>query len=286
MNLEDWNFARKHFVSISGWVVPRTGRGGDENQPPRAVHVSAFVLSVRGVWFLVTAGHVIEKLDRMLSADESTLEECHLIDQWAQGPYQSNWVPFDYEGAPRQIVGDETDFDYAVFLLEGNPRELLEKNGVASIAEEAWRNPAADAPAYFLLGIPAELSTTEVFHTAEGRMIRSRPSLILQGILPLAERPPGMEMREEQRAYGQIDLSAFHDDAGRMSSIEGVSGGPIFACKRRGDGNWAYWCVGVQSTWHRGTQTISWCPLEPLANRIDAILSDCDEEQGLNPRSS
>ena len=53
-----------HIVSLS-WLDVRIGRDGTsgdaDTYDPKAFSVSAFVISVRNVWFLVTAGHILSR---------------------------------------------------------------------------------------------------------------------------------------------------------------------------------------------------------------------------------
>jgi len=106
--------------------------------------------------------------------------------------------------------------------------------------------------------------------TLEGPVVSSRPAITFHQVDRVAERPPGMPEKAAPRVYGHIALPPSGDKGEPPpSSIIGMSGGPIFGLKELAPGRVAYWVVGVQSSWHKLSKTIAWCPLEPLARHID-----------------
>jgi hypothetical protein len=53
-----------------------------------------------------------------------------------------------------------------------------------------------------------------------------------------------------------------------LSSIVGMSGGPIFGLKKMPNGEWRYWVVALQSWWDAETKTVYGCPVPIFASLI------------------
>ena len=75
----------RHIISLS-WLDAKTEPGepaGDSGPyDPKAFSVSAFVISVHDIWFLVTAGHILRDLDGRLQAGRRIVQS-RLMDGFA-----------------------------------------------------------------------------------------------------------------------------------------------------------------------------------------------------------
>jgi hypothetical protein len=229
----------------------------EEDGQQRAFVVTAFVLSVGDQWFLVTAGHCIGEVNDYISSLGWKLKRCCLLDSCHLGVGSFDGVPFIYDDAD-WVRTDKQDIglDYGILVLPPYYRSLLEKNGIQALSEEAWSSPPNDPDCYFLLGIPKEL--VEVDLDAECAKIVP----VLYGVERLHKQPEGFKETQVPRFYGRIRL----DEA--MTSIKGVSGGPIFAFQQDEQARLRYWLVALQSRWLNQSYRIAACPTRILGQAL------------------
>ncbi len=152
-----------HIVSLS-WLDVRIGRDGTsgdaDTYDPKAFSVSAFVISVRNVWFLVTAGHILRDLDSRLRAGRQIVKS-RLIDGFSSGK-SFPAIPFTLGDTPQWHVYDD-GLDYALIPLRPSFVLQLMAGGVSALGENAWTSVPDSPDAYFLLGFPkqgAEITVT------------------------------------------------------------------------------------------------------------------------------
>ena len=93
-------------------------------------------------------------------------------------------------------------------------RQLLEANNVQALNEEVWKKQPTQVDVYALLGIPGELVKFD------STSIELTPTL--HTIERVGEMPKGFTKVDVPLFYGRIVL------AEDMSSIKGMSGGPVF----------------------------------------------------------
>lgn len=137
----------RHIVSLT-WVDVNTEarrvKTGESGRAPKALAVSAFVISIRRIWFLVTAGHVIRHLHQRL-ADGRRIVTARLMDGFAtDAPLPP--IPFPLTDAPRWSIY-ESGLDYALFPLRPAYARPLMAGGVLALDEEAWTDPPKTADA-------------------------------------------------------------------------------------------------------------------------------------------
>ena len=219
--------------------------------------ITSFVLSVKGVWFLVTAGHCLEEINNLIS-NGFEIKDCMLFDSGALGAKHNHPIPFHYDKDSVGIFGNERDFDYGAIVIESFYKELLKKNNISPLDEKVWKLQPSKADKYFLLGVPNQL----VYQN-------NRLLSISTKMLPIEmqeNRPQDLEEKEAPRVYGKISLGT------DISSIKGMSGGPIFAFQEEENGNVSYWLYALQSTWNQGTRNISACPTTHLGLFIEEII--------------
>ena len=64
----------------------------------------------------------------------------------------------------------------------------------------------------------------------------------------------------------------------KLTDIDGMSGGPIFAIKWIDSQNIRYWVVAVQSSWLRSERILAACPILPLVNAIEQSIDVKEKE--------
>jgi hypothetical protein len=196
---------------------------------------SGFVVSVRGAWWLITAGHILGGIQRAL-----------------ESRYRQP-VPFVFERATIFVLGED-DLDVGVIYLPPYYADQLAANKVRPMDEEIFSAPWPGAfDWYALLGFPSALQERL------GEATVSRACVYLP--VTRTTSPPPELVKPLERFYGVVELD---DSDPQLTTLDGMSGGPLIAFTQKSDSELRMWIVAVQSGWHRPTRTIAACFLEPL----------------------
>lgn len=236
-------FFCQHLVAIALVVE-------DESGNRQADAYTCFVLEVRGVWVLATAGHVVERLDAILASAKLKVVECSLYDGWSgrHGGGDAK-VPFNLSDAVRVGIDDDRQgIDVGLIGVPPLVRRTLEANGIVALSERTWRNVPDDLEVHFIIGLPQELIEN----------IKAGDRLTHLAFEPVLVRvvacdAPAVMAKPTRRFYGKIP-GALED--GGISDIEGMSGGPIIGMRSR-DGELRYFLVAIQSGWRKDLQVIA-----------------------------
>lgn len=252
----------RHFVGLSWWWSHPAERGNRS----RFGCASCFVVEVRGIWFLVTAAHVIRDLI-LLRTQGAEITQWRLEDQ-ATGKF-SQGVPFDFD-PDRWIVidDDELGSDYAAFPLSDLYQRQLVAAEIHPLDESAWLLEGSEKfDVLFMLGIPKE-------SVREGS-----PPVIKLVIIPMdpCDSPAG-HPRKPDRQYAKLRAPGPAEPPG-VQDIDGMSGGPIFGLFVR-QGAVSYRLLGIQSAWFAASRIVSFCPIDALtlgiAAAIDSLSGNID----------
>lgn len=269
----------RHIIGLA-WTDARTEPDGPAQDPdaydPRVFCVSAFVVSVRDIWFLVTAGHILRDLEGRLQAGRRILHS-KLIDALAS-PVSPPPIPFTLGETPQSYVCVD-GFDYGLIPLRPAFVDPLRAGGVVALAEKAWAD-IPDAPdGHFLLGFPSQAIECAVTSHGEEGNVNVKIATPLLPIHPVHD-PPRVLQCSAPRFYGRVPVTT-GDVGGRtvtLTDIDGMSGGPIFAVKRIGQDRYRYWVVAVQSSWERKSRVLAACLIQPLFEAIARCIDGNDGE--------
>lgn len=221
--------------------------------------VTAFVLSVADHWFLITAGHCIRQIEAMTEQLGYELANCQLIDSLGLAASHLESIPFVYKDSNPTCLSDDYAFDYGVMVLSPYYRQLLEANNIQALNEEVWKKQPANVDFYMLLGIPSELVKVDSEYIAIGST--------LHRVEPVDEKPEGFTQVDAPLFYGRITLRE------GMTSIQGMSGGPIFAFHLNEKGELRYWLTALQSRWLPESHYIAACPTRLLGNFLEELVN-------------
>lgn len=231
-----------------------------DGETQRAVF-SAFVMSVRGQWLLMTAGHCIDTIENAKKAGFRILR-CLLFDSTGLDAKHLDPIPFDWESAvPTKLCYCDT-YDYGIVFLSDLYVRLLEANGISPLTEDVWDKQPSDPAFYCLLGIPYES------FRLEHEIAHFKSALI--PVNRLSERPPGFAPTDAPTFWGQLP----HSDA--IENIEGMSGGPVLSFATV-DGRLRYWLHAMQSRWLRSTRQIAACEMRPLGVFLTEVMDGMHE---------
>jgi hypothetical protein len=231
-----------------------------EHKPANLI-ITTFVLSVQDEWFLITAGHCIDKVNLALRNYGYTLKGCVLLDSTGEGAKHIEPPSFLYEPSKVLSLNDEFGLDYGIIKLARYYKELLQANNIVALSEDVWRHQPAPPQIsfHYLLGIPEESTQFE----AEAVWIA--PTML--PITVLTERPAAFEAVDKPLFYGHITLGE------ELNSIEGMSGGPIFAFSITEQKQLRYWLVGLQSSWLPNSHYIAAYHTDILGEAIAGMLN-------------
>ncbi|MGD2119527.1 MAG: hypothetical protein PVG66_14290 [Chromatiales bacterium] len=219
--------------------------------------ITSFVLSVYDQWFLVTAGHCIEDIEK-LKTHGYTLRKCRLIDSMGAGAEHWFPIPFGWDSAaPTKMCYDEA-YDYGLIFLDDNIVELLQSNSIIPMAEPTWDKEPSKPEFYALIGVPDELSKSD----KDLAKITTTWHIVDE----LPERPAAFQPTDAPTFWGRIRLT------NELDSIVGMSGGPIFSFGYDSDGNLRYWLHAVQSRWIKSEKVVAACLMQPMARFLKEVL--------------
>ena len=221
--------------------------------------MTTFVLSIGEHWFLVTAGHCIGEIDRYIESG-CQIAACYLVDSMGLGARHLDPIPFVYARSYPTRLSENKSFDYGVMVLSAYYRQLLEKNEIQPLNEDVWKHQPPSVDFYFLLGVPGELVKVESSH------VEIVPTL--HKVQPLDERPQGFSETDVPLFYGRIGLGQ------GITSIKGMSGGPIFGFYMDAQGQLRYWLIALQSRWLPDSHYIAACPTKVLGEVLEAVLRE------------
>lgn len=233
--------------------------------------VTAFVASVRGRWFMITAGHVLKAIEQRLASGRR-ITTFGISDHWHQTAAFRDAVPFDYENAIKGMLDDdELGVDFGFIEVGTLVSENLKANGVIPINEERWMNVPLDLEFFYVLGLPTERKSVKEQRSLTGAQYKQRASLLAHPVRRMM-RVPKTFRSSLPRFYGQL----FDDgNATPLTDVDGMSGGAIFGFRRDFEKTGDYWLVAVQSCWWPQSRVIagclSWPGLGSLAKMIDRL---------------
>lgn len=266
-----------------GWVGRHCVAVGWEDAEPGQVNAtggfafSAFIMSVGSLWFLVTAGHIIDDINRRLNQGRE-LRFAKIIDAWAEGRTDQHPIPFpdmvDSERVPQGHIHQEsTGIDYGWFYLRDYYRRLLAGNGIVPLDETAWKSVPEQLDAYNAFGFPDDcvLENRDASGTYHGLLLRPR-------LIPYSHEPnPPPDF---QLPYKRLFFWPDRQANGSVARVKGMSGGPIFGYQFDDDGG-RLWLVGVQSSQLDESGLAIACPAEPFGRSFEDAMTAVIEERRL-----
>jgi uncharacterized protein (DUF433 family) len=256
-----------HLVVLGGSYVPLDTQGHDAGAE-KFFAFSGFILSVRGIWCLVTAGHTVQELEHNLRARRIRLANCCLADYFGSKPRVPEPMPFDYEDCGKIFIDDEKEgLDFALLTIRSFYQMSLEANGIRAISEANWVAQDVSACELFaLLGLPNCLVDKPLELVPHGDRFAGVVNPALVTVEAITLPPDEMPVSRYPWFVGRVGAAT------GLPDIVGMSGGPIFGFAKRPDGLWEYWIVAVQSRWRPSSRVIFACPVRTFAHLVEQEL--------------
>jgi len=244
-----------HFVTLS-CIQTLPGIAGE-----KVLMFSGFLADVDGVWFYVTAGHILRDIRAALKGG-AKFDIWRLGDQTAGNRFKNTAIPYAFD-VERWLVleNEETGLDYATVALEDMFCQLLKSGGAVSIGKDTWGDHVTEHDQWALVGIPSETVSYDGKTIITARVV----------VAPIEQinKPAYVGNKSQNQFYGRLQ----DDSTGVVKDIDGMSGGPIFSLKKV-DGTWRYTVIGVQSGWYRNDRIITACPFVSLGMALEQVVLD------------
>jgi hypothetical protein len=237
-------------------------------------YFTGFLLVVKGYPVWVTAGHIMEAIEKTILADPKHYRDIkfRFVDTLHEGRKSQFPMPFDYLASKYRSYdfhkdenGVELGWDYGIIMPHIHYARLFSANQIAVIQEDNWTTLPEKFDWYYLLGIP---KTTV---RDEGGKRTVSPHLF--PVTKLNEKPTQFAEQTDPMFYGIVTVSP------EIGSIEGMSGGPIIGCKKMEDGLVRYWFLAIQSGWFESKRLICASPLHDLWNIITSAIEEGEKRR-------
>jgi hypothetical protein len=246
---EGLQFFCRHLIAL---CVTYRRQGEDSD---RFAAYSGTLIMLHNTVFLLTAGHILEDLERARSSEDVEFKTAVLADTFGLNRISNLPIPFDLKGAKFFHINDEEEgLDFGVIALSPYYVRLLSANGVVALQEVNWaRQDRVAFNFYAMLGFPEEFVSENVNDAGEGLVY---PSMFR--VHRLEPPPADTPVTRHPRFVGQIDQEL------PLNSVKGMSGGPIFGFTVGEETR--YWVVALQSTWRPASRIVYGCSLPVLAS--------------------
>lgn len=246
-------FFCRHLVGLC--VTYRHKSTEDADQPARFTACSGTLIMIRGAVLFLTAGHVLKSLEELRTHHRVEIIGAALADTLGWKRVSDVPIPFDLMNARLFYIDDkEEGLDFGVIVLERNYTRLLAKNGVVALMEENWvHQHTVRYDGYAMLGFPEEFTSERVSVKGDGVI-----SPVMFRVKKLQSAPEGRSLTRHMEFVGQLDPGL------PLSSVRGMSGGPIFGFKLKPKPR--YWIVALQSSWNPNKRIVYGCVLPVLAS--------------------
>ncbi len=260
----------RHVVCLH-WVDVRSEPQGFGNKQsdydPAAFAISAFVIAVRDMWFLITAGHILHDIQERL-ANGRTIMKSRLLADFTPNPATSG-IPFPLEDSLQWHI-DSDGVDYGVIPLRPGFVRPLVADGTLALTETCWNSCPNEVDEHFLLGFPSQANTLTIASSGHTRTVDISVACPLLPVFPVSD-PPAALRSSYARFYAEVPIANGMTGVSQapLTDIDGMSGGPIFGMKWTDANNIRYWVIAVQSAWLKSKRILAACPILPLVNAIE-----------------
>jgi hypothetical protein len=249
-------------------------RAGDNNGVGYFAMLTGFIVSIRGVWHWVTAGHIIEDLETAMMNGQR-LEQFEWHDSFGQGAKDNHTVKTIFPDLPKLGIFD-SGMDYGIVKLTPNIASHFKANAIEAMDESYYEAVWPDTfDKYMLLGFPSQLNGK--LRPVDPTHVYVDRSLALLNVEKIDE-PPAILNGKYPRFYGKVSLIETPLDGKAVTHIDGMSGGLISGFKKDQQGNTVYCLYALQSEWDEETRSIAACPIQPFlqlfGKRIDDLISE------------
>jgi hypothetical protein len=237
------SFLARHLVSLAV-IGPKVDEHRRVVAGQQIYGYSGFVIEFLNEWFVVTAGHVLNEIGDTLRACPNGEVRLVLWDSFGIDATTELPIPMEFDSVVMGAIDDDrAGLDIGMIRVSPYYRANLEKNRIVPVDEATWRYPGDDPyDLYGVLGFPEELTVNDMWIDPSGR--KNVGSITPKFVTGTLSTVVSSIKRPARIPWLGIALA----DSG-LTSIKGMSGGPVFGFRQGRDGGWKYWVIAVQSWW-------------------------------------
>lgn len=223
---------------------------------------SGFIVERNRRWLGVTCGHAGVDMAKAKAAGGQIIRFGFQKLGSADGEFSDlTQVSPDHVGG--HIDKDGVDVGYILLsdLTVGNLRAC----GVKPVPEGALAPANRDFDQYLLTGVLRE--TAEETGQVARLGLAAQTMRVASVWFPLTNKQID-ETEKVKRLKFDFTLDGLEVNGRPITSLVGLSGGPVVGCNRLGDKVGAMMLVGIQSAWLEKSKQVLVCPATPLINSI------------------
>ncbi|MBL8825140.1 MAG: hypothetical protein JNJ77_21310 [Planctomycetia bacterium] len=243
----------KHVVCIGGVYKQR------DNGKLKGYAYSAFVMSRNENVFLVTAGHCLASLKDAIEHQQIEIVSCNLIDYVHPQAVHKLSLPFRLSEHEYAMM-DKDGIDIGIVKLNQLEQQSLIANKIQPFSVNSLSFSQEDEFCFIgIIGFP-----DEYIKLTNGNV----------QFLPTLSPVVKVDFEDVAKKYKFPIMSCKLIDNQQPQSLEGVSGGPVFAFKEQ-EGKFIYEIIGIQSEWLRESRIAIITPFQTV---IEFIKENRDVE--------
>ena len=222
---------------------------------------SGILISVDGVTFYMTAGHILRDILKGLQDQTISILGAKLGDVFGASRITDYPIPFNLDPAEIFfIIDDKLGLDFGLIALTSYYLKLLAANNVTSLFRENWeKQHQVRYDAFIMMGLPKEHTGENLAPTGS---LQVSPTLLV--LEPIGKTVAGIPKDTKGRFHARISSEL------PFESIVGMSGGPIFGINF--DDPMRYWIVAIQSSWLESAKEVFGCPIQNVGEMIQEEL--------------
>ena len=262
-------------------IIPLLVAGSVNNKTQYNVY-TGILLKHNQTMIWLTAGHVVDELQQLLSSSAFNLSVMTWLDRYEVKSAEG--VRLHRTDIPMKswrVSGLDVGVVIPSILDVGN---ILQNDKVIPINAKIWKNLSqANPEGYYAVGFPRPWSTHSQKPFSNHKTLHSVKADIV--CLPLEEISPPSEFSDDpiwsnsEAFYGKI-LPFTDDPKFEVDDVKGMSGGPILSVERDSDGQIRYRLVGVIQSWAAAQSIIRAEPIHRVSQVIDSWLPEQSTNDG------
>lgn len=254
----------RHLVGLAGYWEPLDANG-EPNGQAETFSYSGTVISIKGSAYFLTAGHILDDLEKELKAGSIRLGACVLCDGFGPDVRSPEAIPFDYEVASKfHIYDEEEGLDFGLVELSPYYQNQLRANGIEThTQDDCVELESITFDQHLMIGFPEDSIERQVRpsdYSHYSVSVRSVPSIIF--VEELEDPPNDLRKTTYQRFVGRVPKNA--------GDIPGMSGGPILGFSE--DHPDKHWVVAIQSSWLPVSRITFGCPVPIIMKHLQDFI--------------
>ncbi|NLX97809.1 MAG: hypothetical protein GXY83_16725 [Rhodopirellula sp.] len=239
------------FVSLC-WVDCEIDAKGDAVKDPRIFCTSGFVIEYQGEWLWITAGHLLNDLDNKLPVINRRMVKSQLVAGWNSNEETVQRIPFEYGTCVKYFVDDDDEgTDLGIIYIAAEMKQALRKVGVVPLRKLDL--PEQEYEQYMVHGLPKKEQRDDIQESEGGIDCAASVMPVAFRVFPFTSGTAGFPATKRRLFYASVPAEV------TLETLDGVSGGPIYALKQETD-RIDFYLAAVQNREKKSSKTIAACP--------------------------